>query len=98
LAINRIRQAGGYIADSEMVMFEWLEKAGTPEFKDLIGLLKSAGGRNRREGGLRCNSPSEPLRMALRARRYRQCLPLNRENNPTWKLIWPFPRIFGEAC
>jgi nicotinamidase-related amidase len=40
LAINRIRQAGGYIVDSEMVMFEWLEKAETPEFKDLIGLLK----------------------------------------------------------
>jgi nicotinamidase-related amidase len=40
LAINRVRQAGGYIVDSEMVMFEWLDKAGTPEFKDLIGLLK----------------------------------------------------------
>jgi hypothetical protein len=26
--------------DSEMAIFEWLEKAGTPEFKDLIGLLK----------------------------------------------------------
>jgi hypothetical protein len=40
LAINRSRQASGYIVDSEMVMFEWLEKAETPEFKDLIGLLK----------------------------------------------------------
>jgi hypothetical protein len=28
------------ILDSEMVMFEWLEKAETPEFKDLISLLK----------------------------------------------------------
>lgn len=40
LSLERVRQAGGYVADSEMVMFEWLEEAGTPEFKDLIGLLK----------------------------------------------------------
>jgi nicotinamidase-related amidase len=40
LSLKRIRQAGGYVVDSEMVMFEWLEKAGTPEFKELIGLLK----------------------------------------------------------
>ncbi len=40
LALTRIRQAGGYVVDSEMVMFEWLEEAGTPEFKDLITLLK----------------------------------------------------------
>jgi nicotinamidase-related amidase len=40
LSLKRIRQAGGYVVDSEMVMFEWLDKAGTPEFKDLIGLLK----------------------------------------------------------
>ena len=40
LSLKRIRQAGGFVVDSEMVMFEWLEKAGTPEFKDLIGLLK----------------------------------------------------------
>jgi nicotinamidase-related amidase len=40
LSLKRIRQAGGYVVDSEMAIFEWLEKAGTPEFKDLIGLLK----------------------------------------------------------
>jgi len=40
LSLTRIRQAGGYIVDSEMVMFEWLGKAGTPEFKDLIGLIR----------------------------------------------------------
>jgi nicotinamidase-related amidase len=40
LILRRIRQAGGYVVDSEMVMFEWLEQAGTPEFKDLIDLLK----------------------------------------------------------
>jgi nicotinamidase-related amidase len=40
LALARIRQAGGFIVDSEMVMFEWLERAGTPEFKELLDLLK----------------------------------------------------------
>jgi nicotinamidase-related amidase len=40
LSLQRIRQAGGFIVDSEMVMFEWLERAGTPEFKDLLNLLK----------------------------------------------------------
>lgn len=45
LAFARIRQNGGSIVDSEMVMFEWLEKAGTPEFKDLIKLLQPAPSR-----------------------------------------------------
>ncbi len=40
LSLQRIRQAGAYIVDSEMVMFEWLEQAGTPEFKELLDLLK----------------------------------------------------------
>ena len=40
LSIERIRQAGGFVVDSEMVMFEWLEQAGTPEFRELITLLK----------------------------------------------------------
>jgi nicotinamidase-related amidase len=40
LSLDRLRQAGAYIADSEMAMFEWLDRAGTPEFRDLIGLLK----------------------------------------------------------
>jgi nicotinamidase-related amidase len=40
LMLQRVRQAGGWIVDGEMVMFEWLEQAGTPEFKDLIDLLK----------------------------------------------------------
>lgn len=40
LAIHRMRVAGGVIADSEMVIFEWLERAGTPEFKDLLPLFK----------------------------------------------------------
>jgi nicotinamidase-related amidase len=40
LSLHRVRQAGGYVVDSEMVLFEWLEQAGTPEFRDLIGLIK----------------------------------------------------------
>jgi nicotinamidase-related amidase len=40
LSLKRIRQAGGFIVDSEMVMFEWLERAGTAEFKDLLRFLK----------------------------------------------------------
>ena len=40
LSLQRVRQAGGWIIDSEMVLFEWLERAGTPEFKDLLHLLK----------------------------------------------------------
>lgn len=40
LALQRLRQAGAVIVDSEMVMFEWLETAGTPEFKELFPLLK----------------------------------------------------------
>lgn len=40
LAIARLRQAGVFIVHSEMVLFEWLEKAGTPDFKHLLPLLK----------------------------------------------------------
>ena len=40
LAIERMRQAGARILDSESVLFEWLQKAGTPEFKELIKLIK----------------------------------------------------------
>lgn len=40
LGFDRLRRAGAIIVNSEMVMFEWLEKAGTPEFKDLHPLIK----------------------------------------------------------
>lgn len=40
LAIVRMHGAGAAIADSEMVIFEWLERADTPEFKDLLPLFK----------------------------------------------------------
>lgn len=38
--LARLREAGAEIATSEMVVFEWLEKAGTPEFRELSRLLK----------------------------------------------------------
>ncbi len=40
IALQRLRQAGASIVDSEMVMFEWLEMSGTPEFRDLLPLIK----------------------------------------------------------
>jgi isochorismate hydrolase len=40
LALARMAQAGAKIVDTEMVMFEWLERAGTPEFKELQATLK----------------------------------------------------------
>ncbi len=42
LALWRLRQAGAVIVDSEMVIFEWIGKAATPEFQALIALLKEA--------------------------------------------------------
>lgn len=39
-AMARLREAGVGIVTSEMVVFEWLGKAGTPEFKELSRLLK----------------------------------------------------------
>ncbi len=40
LAMDRLRQAGAVVGSVEMVLFEWLHQAGTPEFKDLIPLIK----------------------------------------------------------
>jgi nicotinamidase-related amidase len=40
LALERMRAAGAVVVSTEMVMFEWLEKAGTPEFKELSALIK----------------------------------------------------------
>jgi nicotinamidase-related amidase len=39
-AIARLRGAGAQIVTQEMVAFEWLERGGTPEFQDLIGMIK----------------------------------------------------------
>jgi len=35
LAIERMRKAGAHIVTREMVAFEWLRRAGTPEFKEI---------------------------------------------------------------
>lgn len=40
LALERMRDCGVMIVSTEMVVFEWLERAGTPEFKDLSKLIK----------------------------------------------------------
>ena len=40
LALMRLLKAGADVVDSEMVLFEWLGRAGTPEFKELQALVK----------------------------------------------------------
>ncbi|SMH60259.1 hydrolase [Azospirillum agricola] len=39
-AIDRLRAAGASIVTTEMVVFEWLERAGTPVFKTVSALIK----------------------------------------------------------
>ena len=39
-ALARLLKSGADVVDSEMVLFEWLEKAGTQEFKELQALIK----------------------------------------------------------
>jgi isochorismatase family protein len=40
LGIERMRQNGAQIVSREMVMFEWLNRAGTDEFKAILPLIK----------------------------------------------------------
>ena len=40
LSLARLLKTGVDVVNSEMVLFEWLGKAGTPEFKELLGLVK----------------------------------------------------------
>jgi nicotinamidase-related amidase len=40
LAYDRLRGTGVQVVNTEMAVFELLEKAGTPEFKTLSGLIK----------------------------------------------------------
>jgi len=40
LALQRLAAAGAIIVSTEMVVFEWLERAGTDEFKELSRLIK----------------------------------------------------------
>jgi nicotinamidase-related amidase len=40
LGLARLQRSGVDVVDSEMVLFEWMERAGTPEFKELQALIK----------------------------------------------------------
>ena len=40
LAFRRLGHEGIQIVNTEMVLFEWLERAGTPEFRELSALVK----------------------------------------------------------
>ena len=39
-AVDRLRAAGASIVTTEMVVFEWTERAGTPLFKTMLGLVR----------------------------------------------------------
>lgn len=39
-ALQRLREAGIGVVTSEMVVFEWLEKAGTPAFREVLPLIR----------------------------------------------------------
>ncbi|HIJ78680.1 MAG: isochorismatase family protein [Desulfobulbaceae bacterium] len=38
--LERIREIGGVVATTEMIVYEWLQKAGTPAFKELLPYIK----------------------------------------------------------
>jgi nicotinamidase-related amidase len=40
LGLARLQKSSVDVVDSEMVLFEWMERAGTPEFKQLQALVK----------------------------------------------------------
>jgi nicotinamidase-related amidase len=40
IAVERMRDAGGVVVSTELVLFELLEKAGTEEFKQILALVK----------------------------------------------------------
>lgn len=40
IAMERIRDEGGWVVSVEMVLFEWLRYAGTPAFKEISQLVK----------------------------------------------------------
>jgi hypothetical protein len=38
--LQRLQRHGAELVTTEMVIFEWLREAGTPEFKELQALVK----------------------------------------------------------
>ena len=40
LGLDRLQSAGVFIVTTEMVAFEWLKRAGTAEFRDVLALIK----------------------------------------------------------
>ena len=40
IGLDRMQAAGALPASTEMVLFEWLERAGTPQFREILGLVK----------------------------------------------------------
>jgi nicotinamidase-related amidase len=40
-AIERMRAAGGIVTTAEAAMFEWMERADIPEFRDLLAIIKA---------------------------------------------------------
>lgn len=38
--LGRIREIGGIVANTELIIYELLQRAGTPEFKELLPFLK----------------------------------------------------------
>jgi nicotinamidase-related amidase len=40
IALRRMQDAGVRLATTEMILFEWLRRAGTPEFKAISGLIR----------------------------------------------------------
>lgn len=42
IALQRMQGSGAVLTTSEAVLFEWCEKAGTPEFKEISRLIKES--------------------------------------------------------
>ena len=42
VALERLQSAGAQRITTEMVLFEWLERAATPEFRDLLPVIRDA--------------------------------------------------------
>lgn len=40
LALHRMTDAGVIVTTAEALIFEWLERAGTPEFKEILQIVK----------------------------------------------------------